>query len=594
MISIIQGDVIEVLKDYLDESFTACFCDPPYGLKFMGKEWDHGIPASPYWAEILRVLKPGAVLMAFSGTRTWHRLGVAIEDAGFELFDTMMWLHAQGMPKSHNIGKAIDKMAGRIFSGQSIVQLKRRLIALFNASGKTHNTIDEECGFRACNYLTLPGEGKRPDPWINILPSQEKWQQIKTVIGCDEDIGMELDELFYEAEREVVGQQTKARKTDSAFSLPTTGETEYRTWDITIPATDAAKIWDGYGTNLKPSFEPILLARKPRNATFAQTAMEHGSSALNIDGCRIPSAEPYVINTWDDGAKPFGDGAGHPFTGRQQNGRWPANLLFSHLPECKKIGVKKVKQRSGSVTGNEPSHTGDDNTSCYGEYGRVAFQRHADPDGFETVEAWECAEGCPVAMLDRQSGECGNKWKKNYGKKYAEQELQYAGGTFGGGGYLGNSTYSDKGGASRFFKTFEGERFFYTPKANKKERDAGLEGLSLHPPPASGRSKPAPGRQSALGAPRRNSHTTVKPLALCKYLATLIVPPEDYRDEADLLIPFAGVLSEAIGAVLAGWRNITTIELEKDYCEIGYKRINWWIAKIQETGLFDPKAILKT
>jgi len=517
MISIIQGDVIEVLRDYPDESFTCALCDPPYGLKFMGKAWDHGVPASPYWAEILRVLKPGAILMAFSGTRTWHRLGVAIEDAGFELFDTMMWLHGQGMPKSHNIGKAIDKAAGT----------EREVVGKY-----VHPRQIERGTYR--------------DEW----PTGSYNQSVNTNIYS-----------------------------------PYEGNEKH--FAITAPATDAAKIWEGYGTNLKPSFEPILLARKPRNTTFAQTAMEHGSSALNIDGCRIPSAEPYVINTWDDGAKPFGDGAGHPFTSRQQSGRWPANVVFSHSPECKKIGTKKVK---GS--GAFPQQHG---TSMFVQ-SETRPQRieMSDPDGFETVEAWECIEGCPVNMLNAQSGECGNKWKKNYGKKYADEGLQYGGGIFGGGGYLGNSTYSDKGGAARYFRCFEGERFFYTPKANKKERDAGLEELSLSPPPASGRSKPAPGRQSALGAPRRNSHTTVKPLALCKYLATLIIPPEEYRDEANLLIPFAGVLSEAIGALLAGWRNITAIELEKEYCNIGQKRINWWFAKIRESGLTDPKAILKT
>ena len=93
-VDLVLGDVLEVVRGLPDESFTACFCDPPYGLKFMGKEWDHGVPSKEVWAEILRVLKPGAILMAFGGTRTWHRLAVAIEDAGFELFDTINHLHS--------------------------------------------------------------------------------------------------------------------------------------------------------------------------------------------------------------------------------------------------------------------------------------------------------------------------------------------------------------------------------------------------------------------------------------------------------------------------------------------------------------------
>lgn len=420
MISVIQGDVIEILKDYPDESFTATLCDPPYGLKFMDKKWDHGVPATPYWAEILRVLKPGAILMAFSGTRTWHRLGVAIEDAGFELFDTMMWLHAQGFPKSRAIGKAIDKEAG----------VKREIVG----------------------------------------------QKIRGDVEQAKKSGVTMAAAYAN------------RNNKAIFG--------YGIESITIPATDAAKIWEGYGTSLKPAFEPILLARKPRQATYAQTAMEHHTAALNIDGCRIASAKPYTINTWNDGAKPFGDGAGHPFTGRQQSGRWPANLILDEIA---------------------------------------------------------------AKILDEQVGERKSGYMKPGQRRKSSRGL---------GGYHNNfpdevttkGTYGDSGGPSRFF---------YCSKANKRERNMGLpEG-------------------------ERNLHTTVKPLTLCEYLARLIIPPKEYRDEAQLLVPFAGVMSEVIGALLAGWKNITAIDIEKEYCEIGQKRIDWWIAKIEETGLTDPKAILK-
>lgn len=98
---ILTGDVRQVLRRQPANSFDACFCDPPYGLSFMGKAWDHGVPDSEVWAQVLRVLKPGAPLMAFGGTRTFHRLACAIEDAGFQLSDTLCWLHGQGFPKGH-------------------------------------------------------------------------------------------------------------------------------------------------------------------------------------------------------------------------------------------------------------------------------------------------------------------------------------------------------------------------------------------------------------------------------------------------------------------------------------------------------------
>jgi site-specific DNA-methyltransferase (adenine-specific) len=84
------------------ESVDAIVSDPPYGLAFMGKAWDHGVPGVPFWAEALRVAKPGAFLVAFGGTRTYHRLTCAIEDAGWEIRDCLSWLYGSGFPKSHN------------------------------------------------------------------------------------------------------------------------------------------------------------------------------------------------------------------------------------------------------------------------------------------------------------------------------------------------------------------------------------------------------------------------------------------------------------------------------------------------------------
>lgn len=94
-----HGDCLDILPTLAAESVDACVTDPPYGLKFMGKEWDHGAPGVPYWQAVSRVLKPGAFLLAFGGTRTHHRLMCAIEDAGFEIRDCLMWLHGQGFPK---------------------------------------------------------------------------------------------------------------------------------------------------------------------------------------------------------------------------------------------------------------------------------------------------------------------------------------------------------------------------------------------------------------------------------------------------------------------------------------------------------------
>lgn len=110
--TIYNGDCLELMPQLTAGSVDSIVTDPPYGLKFMGKGWDHGVPGAPYWQEALRVAKPGAHLLAFGGTRTYHRLAVAIEDAGWEIRDCIMWVYGSGFPKSLDVSKAIDKAAG--------------------------------------------------------------------------------------------------------------------------------------------------------------------------------------------------------------------------------------------------------------------------------------------------------------------------------------------------------------------------------------------------------------------------------------------------------------------------------------------------
>jgi len=120
MTKIINGDCLLEMKKLDSNSIDTVICDPPYGIKFMGKAWDHGIPSKIYWKEALRVAKPGAILMAFGGTRTFHRLACAIEDAGWEIRDTMMYLYGSGFPKSLNIGKALLKQIENELEKQGI------------------------------------------------------------------------------------------------------------------------------------------------------------------------------------------------------------------------------------------------------------------------------------------------------------------------------------------------------------------------------------------------------------------------------------------------------------------------------------------
>jgi len=109
-----------------DNSVDSIVTDPPYGLSFMGKKWDYDVPKVDIWKEVLRVLKPGGHLLSFAGSRTYHRMAVNIEDAGFEIRDQIMWVYGSGFPKSHNIGKSVDKLQGN----------EREVVGKSNGAGK--------------------------------------------------------------------------------------------------------------------------------------------------------------------------------------------------------------------------------------------------------------------------------------------------------------------------------------------------------------------------------------------------------------------------------------------------------------------------
>jgi site-specific DNA-methyltransferase (adenine-specific) len=109
---LLLGDCLDKLKELDDNSVDSIVTDPPYGLAFMGKKWDYDVPSQAIWEECMRVLKPGGHILSFAGSRTYHRMAVRIEDAGFEIRDQIMWIYGSGFPKSHNIGKAVDKLQG--------------------------------------------------------------------------------------------------------------------------------------------------------------------------------------------------------------------------------------------------------------------------------------------------------------------------------------------------------------------------------------------------------------------------------------------------------------------------------------------------
>lgn len=160
------GDCLDKLKELPDNSVDSIVTDPPYGISFMSKKWDYDVPSVEIWTECLRVLKPGGHLLSFSGSRTYHRMAVRIEDAGFEIRDQIMWIYGSGFPKSHNIGKAVDKLLG---NEREVVGRKIQRV-----DGTVRNK-QPNGGFMKDNVVTKDSDG-----YIDVTkpgsPESEKWE----------------------------------------------------------------------------------------------------------------------------------------------------------------------------------------------------------------------------------------------------------------------------------------------------------------------------------------------------------------------------------------------------------------------------------
>lgn len=208
----------------------------------------------------------------------------------------------------------------------------------------------------------------------------------------------------------------------------------------------------------------VSLAMKPLEGTYVQNANKWNIAGLNIDASRISTCENIsnhsrsITSSKSKGI--YGDSSQQKThqTEGQKLGRFPANLIFMHHPDCKKDGIKIVKNKSGSVSGNEPSYTGDDNAHCYGVYKRTSWSKYGDETGEEVVANWKCHNNCPVYQLDRQNSKTKSpKQTKNCGKFNITPG---ANGTMGGGWYGERviQGYGDNGGISRYFLQLQTEK----------------------------------------------------------------------------------------------------------------------------------------
>jgi DNA modification methylase len=587
-----HADCLDVLREMESDSIDSLVTDPPAGIEFMGKAWDsfasweagnsegwedrpegrkfvqpgantvgnptcatcgkrryggkskcrceapafdmnhvqdlrthHAISTRQNFIEAmtrilrecLRVLKPGAHGLVWAIPRTSHWTATALEDAGFEIRDVITHHFGSGFPKSLDVSKAIDKAAGAV---REVVAKKR------TASG----------GMEALNRINAESHDYRPDGY-------QKGENIL---------------------------------------------------DVTAPASPEAEQWSGWGTALKPATEHWILVRKPLGErNVAANVLEHGTGGINIDASRVAvdaDDSIYAKNPHTDGTigakgiynsgKPRGpqsdprkrkgvvgtdmgitnadvekfQQAQRESTERMESlGRWPSNVLLSHAPECELVGTKRVKGVTGS---GDAGRNAGKVSNAYGTYAgdpdAPEVVGYVDEDGMETVEDWSCVEGCPVRLMDEQSGmrRDGVAGPRSSGIGSANAYSPSATNESGIGQAQG---YGGEGGASRFFAAFH--PFIYAPKASRADRNKGLahKGMAV---------------DLGLSEAFLNKHPTVKNTALMAWLVKLITPPG-----GTVLDCFMGSGSTGVAAVDAGF-SFVGIEREAESYEVARQRLN--------------------
>jgi DNA modification methylase len=525
-LQLFEGDCLDILPTLPAHLVDTIITDPPYGLTFMGKDWDKGVPGEAFWRAALRVAKPGAILMAFGGTRTYHRLTCAIEDAGWEIRDCMMWLTGQGFPKGHDIHKAMLKNVCSCRSSTLPYRHEKESSVVDNSSMRgVRGVLSEEdlqAGSNKESLLLVPVQRGTSGGGMEGARSQGACGMdggIRTEFPPEVD-GVEQSSMegrgnVLQAEGQLQGypvcesagmgkadgptgrvhhatppsygdnngatvgangsgashrprSDEQRSEQSGAMALkqrPQKGGVGERCDRCGKPlATTNIDSWQGWNVALKPAYEPIIVAQKPLDGTYAANAEKWGVAGLWIDGGRIGSGTEHhrTFQPTNNSRNVYGAQTGLQPTNAE--GRWPANLIL------------------------------DDESA---------------------------------AALDAMSGE---RKGSTIGTKY--KTPRYTGNAYNNGREGGGQKefgYGDTGGASRFF---------YTAKASRAERGEG------------------------------NHHPTVKPLALLRYLSRLTKTPTG----GVVLDPFAGSGTTIAAALLEG-RDAIGIELDHEYFEIMRRRV---------------------
>lgn len=528
LVTLHHGDCLDVMRTMPDSSVDAIVTDPPYGLGFMGKAWDDLPPGEEWARECLRVLKPGGHLLAFGGSRTWHRLAVAVEDAGFEIRDGIAWLTGSGFPKSLNVGKdgRFCQCSGGVSDGgQGVEGVERRgtdraVRALRRESqaipqqgeaadagllfvqlpvesaqrdaGNESARLDREAGEAPVRGGQPCVEGRGDAPALEgelrpgadgSLPSAPRGDVtgervcVAASAGHGGVGGPSADALGV---RESQGSRHAEQRPVEPGAVPDESGSQARGGRPVCGGCGKPQV-TGLGTALKPAFEPIVVGRKPLAGTVASNVLAHGTGALNIDATRVQyqsDADFASAHGGNSGSESRGSEFLSTVKARAQSenitaaGRWPANVVLDGSQAA------ELDAQSGELVGRNPGVI---------RRGAKSGTSIGGRDVYGTAAPYEAFVG-----------------------------------------------YGDSGGASRFFPTFR-----YEAKAATSER------------------------------PRVGdvAHPTVKPVELMRWLVRLVTPPGGV-----VLEPFAGSGTTLEACVLEGFACIG-IEREDPYVDLICRRL---------------------
>jgi len=545
-VEIIEGDCREVLKEFDASSIDAVVTDPPYGLAFMGKHWDYDVPDIGIWQEVLRVLKPGGHLLSFGGSRTYHRMAVAIEDAGFEIRDQIMWIYGSGFPKSSNQdgdwegwGTALKPahepivVARKPLIGTVSANLAKHGVGALNIDGARIHGDDAQGGEYTVKRLkpgaTLDKTGGNWRPEEGGVEYHGTMKPGRWPANIIHDGSDEVLAAFPQARGQIAdaSSSSESRKTQNVYGNMKRGNGREGEASANDPNDGTV------GFKMKPG------ARRDDSGSAARffKSAEHDEGELLIWRAKaiLGQWNPELANTADNSSSLSNRAVGSALSdavtwasygGRQLNDL--TGLSTTVTPnELKRISEAAIATILSFESGCslESPHV-----KPFLLNARASVAEATEPTGITTITIshWRSdGSAAPVTLkCTPQSTEAGG---------------------------LGS-----------------GKRFAYAAKASKKDRDDGLTTLEK-PVVTFATANGTSGKPSSISEGRttayKNTHPTVKPTDLMRYLCRLVTPPG-----GTVLDPFMGSGSTGRGAVLEGFSFIG-IEMDASYYDIADARI---------------------